>query len=154
MNIEQMEQHLEKWKCAAYFSLGASCAMLLAALADFIQGNQRPETPQYLIWLGVWVVIEGLAVLPAVYLTLTRDWRKVPAFIRCNTIFVFLAAAWVAMIPLGLKIQAVMMSEPDGTVFPRFSDVVLFLLVVGSILVVLFFRFRRENVTGSESLFP
>jgi hypothetical protein len=46
------------------------------------------------------------------------------------------------------------MSEPDGTVFPRFSDVVLFLLVVGSILVVLFFRFRRENVTGSESLFP
>lgn len=154
MNIEQMEQRLEKWKHAACFSLGASCAMLLAALADVIQGNQRPDTRQYLIWLGVWALIEGLAVFPAVYLTLTREWRQVPAFIRCNTVFVFLAAAWVAMIPLGLKIQAVMMSESDGTVFPRFSDVLLFLLVVGSALAVMFFRFRRANVTGPESLFP
>jgi hypothetical protein len=154
MNIEQMEQQLEKWKRAACFSLGASCAILLAAFTDVIQGNQKPDPRQYIIWLGVWALIEGLAVFPAVYLTLTRDWRKVPVFIRCNSIFAFLAAAWIAMIPLGLKIKAVMMSEPDGTVFPQFSDVLLFLLVVGSVLAVLFFRFRKENITGPESLFP
>ncbi len=126
MILEQMEIHLEKWKRFVWICFGASTAQILAAAADLIFNPRRAGMEQYSSWLLVWILIQIAAVTPAILLTASREWRKVPMSIRFKIIFGSLSASWIALCSFGLRLR-LLIDTP-------FEDILLPLVILGLIL--------------------
>ncbi len=142
MTPEQMEIRLEYWKRLIWMSVGASAGLL----ADAAVISRRPELDQYVAWMIVWLIFQGVAIAPAIRLTLGRDWRILPMVFRFQAIFGSLTASWLALAALGLRTQRMLDVSPPA--------IMPLIILVGLALAGIYVTLRKNLVTAPESMFP
>ncbi|MBN2084954.1 MAG: hypothetical protein JW748_06980 [Anaerolineales bacterium] len=146
MTIEQLELRLEVWKRCVWISLGAAAAMWAGAAADWLLRVRRIDTAEYLSWLAVWLLVQGAAVFPAVWLTFHRDWRRLTMVLRFHVVFGSLAGAWLALLAWGFHMQSGVFTYSRNTIPP--------ILAVGMVLAGVYFHLRKRLFTAPEAIFP
>ncbi|MBN1439304.1 MAG: hypothetical protein JW929_07845 [Anaerolineales bacterium] len=146
MSLEQMEFRLTKWQALVWACLGAAGGQLLSSVADALQPRRQIGLDQYLSWLWVWIIVQTLAVAPAVVLILHRDWRSLPLSLRLRCVFGSIAAAWMALFSFGLRLRS-------GLDFAEYH-VVIPLLILGAVLTWIYIRLRNQLFTAPEAMFP
>jgi hypothetical protein len=146
MTLEEMELRLARWKTGVWAALGASAAMVLASASDGILAGRSPDPDQYSAWLLTWFLVQCAVVAPAVRLTLSRKWRRLPIELRLNPVFGSLAAAWLTLVSFGLRVVRTITIDPGNVYF--------FILLVGAVVGWAYFRVRTKILASPESMFP
>jgi hypothetical protein len=87
---------------------------------DLNANPRQPALDQYNSLLLAWILVQGLAVAPAIVLSTSCEWRRVPLPLRFQTVFDSLFASWVALCAFGLRVPRII-DTPLGTRYPAFT---------------------------------
>jgi uncharacterized membrane protein len=141
MTTEDLEKKLAKWKSVLLVIIGAGVTLLATAVADI------PNHPYMYFpgWYAVWFILQLATFTPAVALLLGSEMRKLPFAERLNTIFGYLAVAWIVSIAFVLKLA-----------FNSYSWPLLWTLlsVLGIVIGIAYWLLRRKYVNAPEAKFP
>jgi len=140
MTTDYLEKQLANWKRFLLVSIGAAGTLLATAIADI------PNHPDMYFpgWYAVWFILQLATFTPAVMLLLGSELRKLPLGERLNTIFGYLAVAWIVLIAFGLKLAFATVS------WPMLWN---FLSVIGIVMGIVYWLLRRKYINAPEATF-
>lgn len=142
MTPDYLEKQLANYQRMLLALAGAVVTLLATAFAD-IPNHLNPYFPG---WFGVWFVLQLAAITPAVVLLLGSEMRKLPFAGRLNTVFGFVAAAWVALVAFGVELAGLISVSP-----PLLA---IFLAGSGVAIGLVYWLLRRSHVNAPEAMFP
>lgn len=139
MTIDYLEKQLANWKQLLWVSIGAGSTLLATAIADI------PNHPNMFFpgWYGVWFFLQLATFTPAVVLLFGSAFRELPIAARLNTIFGYLAVAWMVFIAFGVKLANIAM----------ISWLLYFLGVFGIVMGLVYWFLRMKYIDAPEATF-
>lgn len=140
MNIDNLQKRLEIWKRILFMNIGASVILILQAVLIYQDTRSLMFGTS---WYGVWFVVQLAAFLPGFVLLWGKHWMQLPLPERLNTIFGYFAAAWLTILPVGLRI------EPYES--KTFN---VFWLGGGIALAIGYWWLRRKSSVMQNEIFP
>jgi hypothetical protein len=150
MTIEQLQERLGRWNQFLCVILGASAMMLMLSVMEVL--NPRWQDfywmeyfPAVYIpgWYFVWLIAQVTAISAAFHLARNTSWQRLPLPERLNAIFGFLAAAWMAIVSLAIKLPFMFDHGPG-----------LFFLGVGPAVGLIYWYLRKRYLHAPEEMFP
>lgn len=142
MTTDYLEKQLVNYQRLLLASIGAAVTLLATAVADM------PNHPDMYFpgWFAVWFILQLATITPAVVLLLGSELRKLPFAERLNTIFGYLAVAWVVLIAFGLKVASMIAIS-----LPLLA---IFLSGIGVAIGIVYWLLRRSHINAPEAMFP
>lgn len=140
MTTDYLEKQLANYKRLLLACIGAAVTLLATAVADM------PNHPDMYFpgWYAVWFILQLATITPAVVLLLGSELRKFPFAERLNTIFGYLAVAWLVLVAFGLKIAYNTMA---------WIWVWNFLSGIGIVMGIVYWLLRRKYINAPEATF-
>lgn len=139
MTIDYLEKQLANWKQLLLVSIGAGGTLLATAIAD-IPNHLNTFFPG---WYGVWFILELATFTPAIVLLFGGALRELPIAARLNTIFGYLAVAWLILIAFGLKLSDIV----------TVSWLWYSLSVIGIVMGMVYWFLRMKYIDAPEATF-
>ena len=142
MTTDYLEKQLANYKRLLLASIGAAVTLLATAVADI------PNHPDMYFpgWFAVWFILQLATVTPAVVLLLGSELRKLAFAERLNTIFGYLAVAWVVLIAFGLKLASMILIS-----LPLLA---IFLSGIGVAMGIVYWLLCKSHINAPEAIFP
>lgn len=142
MTTDYLEKQLANYGRVLLVCIGAAVTLLATAIADM------PNHPNMYFpgWYAVWFILQLATITPAVVLLLGSELRKLPFAERLNTIFGYLAVAWIVLVAFGLKIAN------SGTI--SWPSLWSFLSGIGIMMGIVYWLLRRKYINAPEATFP